>query len=107
VTDRIRRLKNVASNRDVPIPEPLAQLLAAHRTRYPGGPADPVFPPPFDDYRRGRRIFQTAALEAQLPTGAAIRPARLGPTSRFTIYAIPSEFTVLRLACRLSGCRSC
>jgi integrase len=69
VTDHLRRLKNVASNRDVPIPEPLAQLLAAHRTRYPGGPADPVFPAPFDDYRRARRLFQSAALEAQLHDG--------------------------------------
>ena len=69
VSDRVRRLKNVASNRDVPIPEPLAQLLAAHRTRTPGGPADPVFPPPFADYRRARRLFQAAALEAQLHDG--------------------------------------
>ena len=57
VTDRGRRLKTSSSNRDVPIPEPLAQLLAAHRTRYPGGPADPAFPAPFDDYRRARRAF--------------------------------------------------
>jgi integrase len=69
VTDRGRRLKTSSSNRDVPIPEPLAMLLAAHRTRYPGGPADPVFPAPFDDYRRARRLFQAAALAAQLHDG--------------------------------------
>ena len=39
VSDRVRRLKNVASNRDVPDPRSrLAQLLAAHRTRLPGWP---------------------------------------------------------------------
>jgi len=69
VTDRVRRLKNMASNRDVPIPEPLARLLAAHRTRYPGGPADLAFPSPFDDYRRARRTFQVAALQAQFHDG--------------------------------------
>lgn len=49
VTDRARRLKNTSSNRDVPMPKTLATVLAAHRTRYPGGPADPVFPAPFND----------------------------------------------------------
>jgi integrase len=69
VTDRVRRLKTHASNRDVPIPEPLAQLLAEHRVRHPGGPADPVFPAPFDNHQRARAVFRRACLEAQLHDG--------------------------------------
>src|SRR5882724_5142568 len=56
VQDRTRDLKTASSARDVPIPEPLAELLAAHRVRHPGGPAHRVFPAPFNDYRRVRRL---------------------------------------------------
>jgi len=38
-----RRLKTTSSARDVPIPEPLALVLAEHLTRYPCGPGDVVF----------------------------------------------------------------
>jgi integrase len=92
VTDRLRRLKNNSSNRDVPIPEPLALLLAAHRTRYPGGPADPVFPAPFDDYRRARRLFQAAALRAQLHDGG--RNASGVPRPNVTIHDLRHTFGV-------------
>ena len=69
VSDHVRRLKTAGSARDVPIPEPLAEVLAAHRVRFPGGPADPVFPPPLSDYRAARRLFQRACLDAQLHDG--------------------------------------
>ena len=92
MTDRVRRLKNLASNRDVPIPEPLAPLLAAHRTRYPGGPADPAFPAPFDDYRRARRTFRVAALEAQLHDGGR-NPSGV-PRPNVTIHDLRHTFGV-------------
>lgn len=92
VTDRWRRLKTTSSNRDVPIPEPLARLLAEHRTRYPGGPADPVFPPPFDDYRAARRLFRAAALEAQLHDGGR-NPSGV-PKPNVTIHDLRHTFGV-------------
>jgi integrase len=92
VTDRRRRLKTSSSNRDVPIPEPLAQLLAAHRTRYPGGPADPVFPSPFDEYRHARRLFRAAALEAQLHDGG--RNESGAPKPNVTIHDLRHTFGV-------------
>src|SRR2546430_16671306 len=45
------------SVRDVPIPEPLAEILGNHFVRFPAGPADPVFPPPLGDYRTLRRTW--------------------------------------------------
>lgn len=66
VHDRRRRLKTSASARVVPIPLPLARVLAEHRTRYPGGPADPVFPHPFGSYQLAQRVFQRACREAPL-----------------------------------------
>jgi len=66
VHDRGRRLKTSASARVVPIAVPLARLLAEHRTRYPGGPADPVFTHPFGSYQLAQRVFQRACHEAGL-----------------------------------------
>ena len=66
VHDRRRRLKTSASARVVPIAVPLARLLAEHRTRYPGGPADPVFPHPFGSYQLAQRVFQRACRQAGL-----------------------------------------
>ena len=66
VHDRSRRLKTSASARVVPIAVPLARLLAEHRTRYPGGPADPVFPHPFGSYQLAQRVFQRACRQAGL-----------------------------------------
>jgi integrase len=92
VTDRSRRLKTSSSVRDVPIPEPLAHLLAEHRTRYPGGPADPVFPAPFDAYPRARRLFQAVALEAGLHDGGR-NPAGV-PRPNVTIHDLRHTFGV-------------
>jgi integrase len=66
VHDRRRRLKTSASARVVPIAVPLARLIAEHRTRYPGGPADPVFLHPFGSYQLAQRVFQRACREAGL-----------------------------------------
>jgi integrase len=61
-----RRVKTEASVRDVPIPAPLAELLAQHRLRVAGGPADLVFPAPLDSYQRAQRAFQAACNRAGL-----------------------------------------
>ncbi len=66
VHDRARRLKTAGSVRDVPIPEPLARLLAEHLTRYPVGPSEAMFGAPFNDYRAARRIFSSARRRAGL-----------------------------------------
>jgi len=52
-----RHVKTPSSVRDVPIPEPLAEILGNHFVRFPAGPADPVFPPPLGDYRTLRRTW--------------------------------------------------
>lgn len=61
-----QRLKTASSARDVPIPEPLAVLLAEHVTRFPIGPNDLVFDSPFNDYRGARRMFSRACQLAGL-----------------------------------------
>jgi integrase len=66
VHDEMRRLKTGASVRDVPIPEPLARLLAEHVTRFPIGPSDLLFSGPFSDYRAARRVFSRACRTAEL-----------------------------------------
>ena len=66
VHDGGRQLKTASSVRDVPIPEPLARLLAEHFTRYPVGPHDLLFGAPFSDYRAARRMFSRACHAAGL-----------------------------------------
>ena len=66
VHDGTRRLKTGGSVRDVPIPEPLARLLAEHIRRYPVGPNDFLFGAPFTDYRAARRVFSRACRHAGL-----------------------------------------
>ncbi len=66
VHDAARRLKTAGSVRDVPIPEPLARLLAEHLTRFPVGPNDPMFGAPFNDYSAARRVFSRARRRAGL-----------------------------------------
>jgi integrase len=92
ISSRARRLKTKASNRDVPIPEPLAQLLAEHRVRFPGGPADPVFPPPFDTHQRARAVYRRACLAAQLHDGGR-NPSGI-PAPNCTIHDLRHTFGV-------------
>lgn len=66
VHDESRRLKTAGSVRDVPIPEPLARLLADHFARYPIGPNDLIFAAAFNDYRAARRVFSRACRSAGL-----------------------------------------
>jgi integrase len=61
-----RQLKTATSVRDVPVPEPLARLLAEHMTRFPIGPSDLLFQTPYNDYRAARRVFSRACLVAGL-----------------------------------------
>jgi integrase len=61
-----RRLKTELSARDVPIPPPLAELHAEHRLRFYHGPADPVFPFPYNSYQRAHRVFRAACVQAGL-----------------------------------------
>ena len=66
IHDAEHRVKTASSVRDVPIPEPLAHLLAQHVTRFPIGPSDLLFDSPFNDYRTARRVFSRACRVAGL-----------------------------------------
>jgi integrase len=66
-----RRLKTASSQRDVPIPAPLALLLADHSSRVPSNAGTLVFPEPFGNYWRALHCFQRCIREAGLP------PARI------------------------------
>ena len=66
LSEAARRLKNVASARILPVPEPLAHLLASYAVSVPTGPADPVFPGHLGNYVRAIRAFRRACKEAGL-----------------------------------------
>ncbi len=66
VSERLRQLKTAGSVRDVPVPEPLARVLAEHLTRDPGGPNEPLFPAPFSNYRAARRVLIRACRRASV-----------------------------------------
>jgi integrase len=65
VQGRTRRLKTAGSAREVPLPDSLVRLLAAHRVAYPGAPADPVFPHPFT-YGQAQKVFGKGCEAAEL-----------------------------------------
>ncbi len=60
------RTKTSKSNRDVPIPDPLAEVLAEYLGLIPHGPADLLFPPPLNDYGKAYRKWRQVALQAGL-----------------------------------------
>ncbi len=70
-----RHVKTASSVRDVPIPEPLAEILAQHFVRIPAGPADPVFPSPLNDYRALRRVWRRICVTAGVH-GATLHDCR-------------------------------
>lgn len=70
-----RHVKTPSSVRDVPIPEPLAAVLAQHFVRQPAGPADPVFPGPLGDYRALRRTWRRICRAAKVH-GATLHDCR-------------------------------
>lgn len=86
-----RRLKTTGSARDVPIPDSLVELLAAHRVAYPGGPADPVFPYPFS-YGQAQKVFNRGCEKAKLHD---VRVHDLRHT--FAVHAIQAELPLPRL----------
>ncbi len=92
VHDGARRLKTAGSVRDVPIPEPLAHLLAEHLTRYPVGPSDVVFGEPFNDYRAARRVFSRARRLAGLQ-GTTLHDLR----HTFAVHAAQSGVPIPRI----------
>jgi integrase len=70
-----RHVKTPSSVRDVPIPEPLAEILGNHFVRVPAGPADPVFPSPLGDYRALRRTWRRTCDTASV-YGATLHDCR-------------------------------
>ena len=66
IREGTRTLKTASSTRDVPIPEPLALVLAAHLARVGPGPADLVFPDALGDYGAARRVFLRTCKAAKL-----------------------------------------
>jgi len=50
-------LKTESSDRDVPIPDPLAEALVAHALQHQHAPADLVFPGALGNYWRVRRVW--------------------------------------------------
>lgn len=61
-----RRLKTSTSTRDIPIPEPLAEVLVDHFESLRARPTDLVFPAPLNDYGKARRAWRRIALDAGL-----------------------------------------
>jgi integrase len=79
------------SARDVPIPDVLVEMLAAHRVTTPGGPADPVFPHPFT-YGQAQKVFTRGCAAAELHD---VRVHDLRHT--FAVHAIQSGLPLPRL----------
>jgi integrase len=50
-------LKTESSDRDVPIPDPLAEALGAHALQHPHDPADLVFPGQLGNYWQARPVW--------------------------------------------------
>jgi hypothetical protein len=76
---------------DVPIPDVLVEMLAAHRVTTPGGPADPVFPHPFT-YGQAQKVFTRGCTAAELHD---VRVHDLRHT--FAVHAIQSGLPLPRL----------
>lgn len=92
VTDRTQRLKTVSSNREVPLPRALAELMARHRVVCPGGPADPIFRGRLSHYPTARRIFRRACLNAGLHDGGRNQSGARRPN--VTIHDLRHTFGV-------------
>jgi len=85
-------VKTASSVRDVPIPEPLARLLAEHVIRFPIGPKDLLFDSPFNDYRTARRVFSRACRVAGLRS-ATLHDLR----HTFAVHAAQSGVPIPRI----------
>jgi len=88
VHEGARRIKTASSVRDVPVPEPLAPVLATHLARVAPGPADPVFPAPLGTYDRAADVFRRACIRAGLHDG------RKPPRPTVTLHDLRHTFGV-------------
>ena len=87
-----RHVKTPSSVRDVPIPEPLAEVLGSHFVRHPAGPADPVFPFPLSDYRALRRVWRRTCRAAGVH-GATLHDCR----HTFGVHCAQAGVPIVRL----------
>jgi integrase len=60
----IHDLKTDSSDRDVPVPRPLAVILASHAIRHPSAPADPVFPEGLGNYWKALKAWKATCRRA-------------------------------------------
>jgi integrase len=60
------RLKTHASDRDVPIPAVLAEILAEHATRFASEPNDVVFPGNLEDYDKAREAWRRICEQSKI-----------------------------------------
>lgn len=88
IHEGVRRVKTASSVRDVPISEPLADILIQHATFIPSNPADPVFPAPLNDYSAARHAWQKTCLRAGLHDG------RKKPKPNATLHDLRHTFGV-------------
>ena len=93
-------MKTASSVRDVPISEPLAELLGQHSVRVPSNPADPVFPAPLNNYAAARHAWQRTCICAGLHNGGSKpRPNATLHDLRHTfgVYAAQAGVPIVRL----------
>jgi integrase len=99
VTDHVRRLKTGSSARDVPIPEPLAVTMAAHRRirsfRLRSPTTEPRAP-----------CSSAPALRRSSMMAAEARAEYRSRTPRSTTSATPLACTAPKRGCRSCGCRN-
>jgi integrase len=86
------RLKTESSDRNVPIPEPLAGTLAAHAVRHPSEPNDPVFPDRLGEYWKALRQWQAICRTAGI-TGCRVHDLR----HTFGVHAARAGVPLVRL----------
>jgi len=85
-------VKTPSSVRDVPIPEPLAEVLGEHFVRHAAGPADPIFPSPLSDYRALRRVWRRMCRAAGVD-GATLHDCR----HTFGVHCAQAGVPIVRL----------
>lgn len=87
-----RRVKSRHAVRDLPIPAPLERVLAAHLARAGLGPADLVFPGPFQRYKAVRRAWDAVCKAADIDD-ATPHDAR----HTFGVHAAQAGVPIVRL----------
>lgn len=87
-----RRVKTKEAVRDLPIPSPLERALAVQLARIGPGPADLVFPGPFQGYGAVRRVWDAVCKAASI-IGARPHDAR----HTFAVHAALAAVPIVRL----------